>query len=504
MNSLQPRTRQRLAACVAGLLLAMLAACGSSTHAVVQSGRLDVDGPTGPERYAQAVRLAGLARVEARAGLEQLAAEHWRAATRLGGEPIWVVEQAEAQERARLYAEARETAARALARDLNPSEKQRVDQLIARVTPQIPAGLVRVPVLVRPEGARVELSRADRKSRRGAERVLIGTGHAWLAPGTWVVETTAKGFNSELRTVQVGGDGSLVAIALVAEEQGAAMVNAQPEAEEAPAVVVAPPVAAPKPVVEPPPAAQPTAVVVVAPPPPPVEPPKPVEVAKPVEPPKPVEVAKPVEPPKPVEVAKPVEPPKPVEVAKPVEPSKPVEVAKPVEPPKPVEVAKPVEPSKPVEPPKPVEVAKPVEEPAKPAIGVEKGATGSGKVAWIQKVGPYAVAGLGVIALGAGGWFGMQAMGNATTANGLSPKSAGYGGQVTSLADSAKSNATLANAALIGGGVLVAAGSVWWFLTQHTDAPPSRRPTQVEAAPAVAPVPMIGVAPSSFSLTWSF
>ena len=221
-----------------------------------------------------------------------------------------------------------------------------------------------------------------------------------------MVETTAKGFNSELRTVQVGGDGSLVAIALVAEEQGAAMVNAQPEAEEAPAVVVAPPVAAPKPVVEPPPAAQPTAVVVVAPPPPPVEPPKPVEVAKPVEPSKPVEVAKPVEPPK------------------------------------------------------PVEVAKPVEEPAKPAIGVEKGATGSGKVAWIQKVGPYAVAGLGVIALGAGGWFGMQAMGNATTANGLSPKSAGYGGQVTSLADSAKSNATLANAALIGGGVLVAAGSV--------------------------------------------
>ena len=244
MNSSRPRTRQLFGFTALCLLFCTLAACGGAGHAVEQSGRLDADGPTGPERYTQALRLASLARVEARAGLEQLAAEHWRAATRLGGEPIWVVEQAEAQERARLYAEARETATRALARDLNPTEKQRAEQLIARVTPQIPAGLVRVAILVRPEGARVELSRADRKSRRGAERVLIGSGHAWLAPGPWAVETTAKGFYSELRTVQVGGDGNLVAIALVLEDQGAAMVNAQPDQEQ-PAVVPAPIVPAP-------------------------------------------------------------------------------------------------------------------------------------------------------------------------------------------------------------------------------------------------------------------
>jgi hypothetical protein len=449
------------------VLLALLTACGGAAQSVGQSGRLDVTGPTGPERYAQAVRLAALARVEARAGLEQLAAEHWRAATRLGGEPIWVVEQAEAQERARLYAEARETATRALARDLSPAEKQRIDQLFARVTPQIPVGLVRVPILVRPEGARVELSRADRKSRRGAERVLIGTGHAWLAPGTWAVETTAKGFNSELRTVQVDGDGNLVAIALVPEDQGPAMATAQPDQEAPPPVAVVAPVPVvvpPVPVVVPPVVVEapvPQPVPVVAPPPPPAPLPKPVEVAKPVEPPKPIEK------PKPVEVAKPVEQPKPVEVAK------------------------------------PVEAPKPVEEP-KPLIGVSKDAEPGNGGMWLHRIGPYAVAGLGVVALGAGAWFGAQALSDASDANKLPPKTVGYSGQINTLADSAKSHATLSNAMIISGSALIVAGTVWWLFAPSADAAPKRRHAEVVPSPVAAAVPAIGVSPSSFSLTWSF
>ncbi len=391
-----------------------------------------------------------------------------------------------------MYAEARETATRALARDLNPTEKQRAEQLIARVTPQIPAGLVRVAILVRPEGARVELSRADRKSRRGAERVLIGSGHAWLAPGTWAVETTAKGFNSELRTVQVGGDGNLVAIALVLEDQGAAMVNAQPDQEQ-PAVVPAPIVPEKAPAVEQPIVAEKPAPVepktVI---PPPVPPPTPVVAVKPAELPKPVEVTKPAEKPKPVDVVKPVEKPQPAEVAKPVEKPKPVEVAKPVEPPKPVEVVKPVEPRPPVE-------------VAKPAIGVEKSEEQpSGRVSWVHKVGPYALAGLGVLTLGAGGWFGMQAMSDASSANGLSPKTASYGTQVDTLGKSAQSNATLSNALIVSGGVLVAAGAAWWLFAPHADSPPARRHSQVEASPVAAALPLIGVSPSSLSLTWSF
>ncbi len=455
----QPRTRALFGPSLLCVWFCTLVACGSGNQVVQQSGRLDVEGPTGPERYTQALRLASLARVEARAGLEQLAAEHWRAATRLGGEPIWVVEQAEAQERARLYAEARETATRALARDLNPGEKQRAEQVVARVTPQIPAGLVRVAILVRPEGARVELSRADRKSHRGAERVLIGSGHAWLAPGTWAMETTAKGFSSELRTVQVGGDGSLVAIALVPEDQGAAMVNAQPEPEETPVVVpVVPPATA-----------------------------KPVVAEAPIVPVAPVQPVKPVEQPKPAEVAKAIEPPKPVEKPKPVEVAKPVEQPKVVEPPPPAEEPKPV-----------------VKQDVVPPVGVEKHADTAGKVSWIHKVGPYTVAGLGVLALGAGGWFGIQAMSDASSANGLNPKTATYSGQVDTLATSATHNATLANALIVSGGVLVAAGAAWWLFAPHDAAPSTRKHTQVEAAPVAAALPMIGVSPSSFSLTWSF
>lgn len=462
--SLQLRTRKLIALPVLFLSFCALVACGGAAATVETSGRLDADGLTGPERYAQAVRLASLARVEARAGLQQLAAEHWRAATRLGGEPIWVVEQAEAQERARLYAEAGETATRALARDLNPAEKQRVEQLLARVTPQIPPGLVRVAILVRPEGARVELSRADRKNRRGAERVLIGTGHAWLAVGTWAVETTAKGFSSELRTVQVGAEGNLVAIALVPEDQGQAMVNAQSETHESPLVPPVP-VAVEKPIVVAPTPA-PAEVVEAAPPPQkPQEIQKPVEVAKPLEQPQPAEVLKPAETPKPDEQ------PKPVEVVTPVEPTKPAEDAK-------------------------QEVRAPT--------GVEKSAEPVGSVSWIHKVGPYAVAGLGVLALGAGGWFGAQALSAANSANALNPKGASYSSQIDTLGSSAQSNATLSNVLIVSGGALVVAGAAWWLLAPHADVPKSRTHAQVEASPVAAAVPLIGVSPSSFSLTWSF
>ena len=495
-------------------LLLLLSACGTAPTLVQDTQRLDAEGLTGPARYTQALRWTALARVEARAGADQMASQHLRAATRLGGEPAWLLEQAEAEERAKLFAEARDTAQRALLRDLLPTEKLRAEAVISRVTPQIQQGLVRVAILVRPEGARVELNRADAKRRRnyaggaGAERVLIGTGYAWLVPGTWTLETTQKGFNSELRTIQVGADANLVAIALTAEDQGPALVNQNPggnpptpvvvpEPEPEPVPVVVAPVVVPAPVVPVVPPVVPVAPVPVAvvkplPVPPPVEIPKPVEVTKPAEITKPVEVAK-VIPPKPIEPPKPVAPPKPIEPPKVVE--------KKPEPPQETKL----EPQKPKEPePEPLP---PRVEIAKPHVDLQEEAEPGGRPSWIHRVGPYAVAGLGVAALVTGGVFGALALNDASSANGLNPKDKTYDSQVDTLANSANSHAALSNALLISGGVLVAAGTVWWFLAPQAEIPRVPRAQILENQKNfenMALIPRVGISPSSVALRWTF
>ena len=524
-TSPQPSRHPTSARLVCLHVVSLLVACGGANGNVTVGGGPGVAGLSPPERYGQAIRTAALAHVESRAGLEQLAAEHLRAASRGGGEPIWVVEQAEAQERARLYAEARETALRASLRDLNPTERLRAESVISRVTPQIPAGLVRVAILVQPDGARVELSRADRQRKRAAERLLIGSGHAWLAPGTWAIETSAKGYNSELRTLQVGAEDNLLAIGLTPEDQAPAIVNAPPPADGGevpvaqevaapppalPLAVVAPPVAVPPPAALPPavplPAAAPTvataapALPTVAVSPPPPAPAAPAEPSKPGAVPKTAEAPKPAEPPK----APPAKPAPAVQAGQLAVQAE--HLTKPAPPAKAPEVPQPVEAAKPSEPAKPSESAKPSE----PALAVAAGAQPDTGSSWLHTVGPIAVAGLGVLAIGAGGWFGYQAVADASSANGLNPKTKTYDSDIDNLAASANSHAALSTALFIGGGVLVAAGSAWWLFAPQAASATGHRSMALSAGPLPAHVqrraaaPTVAVSPSSVALTWSF
>lgn len=220
------RWRLRLLALLVPLLAA---ACGGA-----QNDRFGVEVDEeipASTRYASALRLAALGRVEARAGADELAAEHFRAAYRMQPQVEFLLAYARSAERAQLYAEAHEALRRALTHGLASDERSRVAADIQRLQAQIPAGLVRVAVQVAPAGARLELTRQQPGAKvqdprqagaaRTWDRLVLATGGVYLPPGTYAVYATAKGYQSHMTTLQVARDGAeLIAVSLAAEEAG--------------------------------------------------------------------------------------------------------------------------------------------------------------------------------------------------------------------------------------------------------------------------------------------
>lgn len=391
---------------VACLLVLQLAACGGAEVTAPVAGRrgIEVD-LSGPERYAAALRLAALARVEARAGEDQLAAEHFRNAYRLQEAVPFLVAYAQAAERAGLFAEAHDALRRLLGHALSDDQRKIVEVQEKRVAALVPPGLQRVAILVAPDGARVELSRegADKTKLKGPERMLIGSGDVFLQPGAWNLETGAKGFNSELRTVQVGApEANVVAIQLQPEDQGPALVGT-PNARQ------------------------------------------------------------------PQQFDK-----RPIPLAQDKKPDT-----------------------------------------AKGPTLVIDDHPQSARRGFIATWGPIATTGLGVLAVGAGGWFGYQTQVAADNVASFQPGGSAYDAknlttnQQTQL-DSVRANQRLANYAFIGGGTLVALGSLWWLLQPAApSAAPSQELTHSARPQATLPslsslLPVPSVSWRGAALSWHF
>lgn len=383
---------------VALLLLVALTACGGgqANGNLAPRHGIEVD-LSAPEKYAAALRMAALARVEARAGLDELAAEHFRGAYKLHETPPFLFAYGQAAERAKLYAEAHEAAVRALSHDLSDEQRKVLEDNEKRLAALVPPNVQRVAILVQPEGARVELSREGFDKGRGPERTVIGSGEVFLLPGTWHLETSAKGWSSELRTFQVGGgEGDVIAIQLHREDEGPALVGT----------------------------------------------PNPKQ-------------------------------PKVIEKRRIPEP----------------------QPEKKVEPgPGPTIVVE--EHPKAPQRG------------FLSKYGPVTTTVLGVLAVGAGGWFGYQTQVAATNANDVLPGGANYNAKTyralsQDYLDQANQNARLAQGLFVGGGVLLAAGTLWWVLSPSAASAPAPELTQTTPVRGwKLPVPSVSL--QGVSLAWPF
>ena len=212
-----PRLRS---AALFGLIAVGLAACSGGGPAAQRDRSAAAEEISTPTHYATALRLAALGRVEARSGADELAAEHFRAAYRHHADAEFLRKYAESAERAHLYAEARDATKRALMHPLAAEDRQRLEGDVVRLDKLVQPGLVRVAVQVRPDTARVVLTQGN------VQRTVLGPGQIYLKAGAWGIETSAKGFQSELRTFQVGeGEGEMLAIALHSEETGPALAE---------------------------------------------------------------------------------------------------------------------------------------------------------------------------------------------------------------------------------------------------------------------------------------
>ncbi|HAN31253.1 MAG TPA: hypothetical protein DCQ06_06605, partial [Myxococcales bacterium] len=102
------------------------------------------------------------------------------------------------------------------------------------------------------------------------------------------------------------------------------------------------------------------------------------------------------------------------------------------------------------------------------------------KLTLLQRLGPLITAGTGVLALGVGGILGVTAQKWAEQANALPSTRPDYQTQLQYYSDGAKSRALGATAAIIGGGVLAAAGTVWWVLSLRATQRTAWWPSNVE------------------------
>ncbi len=404
--------------------LLFLGGCGAAANEAWRDTQVESLEPSGPQRYVDALRSAALGRVEMRAGQDAVAGEHFRRAYRSHAEVGFLLAYADAAERAGLFAESSEAAQRALLYPLDDEQRLKVQAQVTRLQPQIVPGLIAVAVNVRPENARVELSQSASDGQKRL-RIVIGPSRVFLQPGTWSVESTSKGFNSEMRTFQVGGpEGNLLAIALQVEDNGPALVGTP-------------------------------------------HPDQPEKIVK-----------------------------------KPIEPEKKPDVV----------VKKPDPDEEPDETPlvKAPDL-KPTPRDEKGPIVTYEDKNAPPKRSFLHKWGPIATSALGVAALGGGGYFGYRAKQSGDTANALSPSDPKYSNLLNQYADNATANAKLATYSFIGGGVLLAAGTLWMFFAPTADVPPppptGKPAVRVPpAAPALAEVllPSVGVTPSSLSFSWKF
>ena len=378
-----------------------VAGCGGQTGGTLATGRLNTEGsPT--ERYSASLRLAALARVELRAGADEMAAEHFKAAYRKHPHADYLLAAAKAAEKAKLYAEAHDALRRCQTHDLPAEERARVTAEIARLAPLVPPQLIRVTVQVQPDGARVELTRqlpgesakVVGNGARPFDRVVLGTGGVYLAAGMWAVYSTAKGYQSELQTVQVAPDGGeFVAVALAVEDTGPQLADPLRSKLKKPEDGLNP------------------------------------------------------------------------DDKKPPEPEGPV---------------------------------------------VEFGMAKTPKRSSVHTWGPLVASALGVVAVGAGGWFGFQATQNGAQANDLHNQGlskADYDSNFAFYRQQTESNAQLANYALIGGGTMLAIGTLWWMLAPSQDATPNdgAAPKLTEATPKFPlALPRLTLAPGGAGLAWTF
>jgi len=345
------------------------------------------DDSAGATRYAAALRLAALARVEARAGLDEVAAEHYRAAYRQHPEAGFLVAQAQAAANAKLYAEAQEATERALLHAWPEDARQKLEAEAKRLAGLVPKGLHRVAVQVTPDSARVELRHESQPKDTPPLRTVLGTGWVYLQAGTWSVESTARGYQSELRTFSVGRGGELLSVALSPEDQGPAIARTTPRPPDkrAPEVRKAPD----------------------------------------------------------------------------AQVKGPEKIALPE-----------IEPG-----------AEPKPEQVSPGPTLRLGYDDGPKRSKLATYGPLATSGLGVVAIGLGGFFGYQAASQGTEANALTGKEKNY----TTLRDFhielAKTASLRSNLAFASGGALVAIGTAWWLFTMPGKAPPA---TVTGRAPGIA------------------
>lgn len=387
------------------LLLALTTGCGGQTGGSLAAGRSGAEiSPT--ERYVQSLRLAALGRVESRGGEDEMASEHFRAAYRKHELADYLLQAAKSAEHAKLYAEAHDSMRRVLLHDLAAEDRSRAEAEVARLAALVPPGLVRVAVQVAPEGARVELTRQqpgelrrDGKNPAGRpyDRLVLGSGWVFLAPGTWAVYSAAKGYQSELQTLNLAPDSAeLVAVSLQVEDTGPQLADpTRPKGAKKPDEEIGP------------------------------------------------------------------------DEKKPPEPEGPV---------------------------------------------VQFNMDTTPKRSKVHTYGPMGLSVLGVAALGAGGWFGYQAVQNGQAANDLTSQGLSktqYDSDLQFYLAAAQSNAQRSNYAFIGGGALVALGTLWWWLapTESADSGPAkavlhlpapRSPLRAVSAPTVLP------AASGLQLHWSF
>ena len=431
-----PRLRS---AALFGLIAVGLAACSGGGPAAQRDRSAAAEEISTPTHYATALRLAALGRVEARSGADELAAEHFRAAYRHHADAEFLRKYAESAERAHLYAEARDATKRALMHPLAAEDRQRLEGDVVRLDKLVQPGLVRVAVQVRPDTARVVLTQGN------VQRTVLGPGQIYLKAGAWGIETSAKGFQSELRTFQVGeGEGEMLAIALHSEETGPALAEVPQGRGE-------PERKTPIPEVEP----EPEPKVAVKPEPKPVVKVEPKQVVK-VEP-KPVVKVEPKPEPKPVVK----EEPKPIVKQEPK--------------PEPI-IVQPIEPTTPG-----------------PSV--------------VGKYGPVVTSGIGLVALGVGGYFFYQAAKSASDLNALDAThmtSAQYAASFAAGKSDADANLQKADYIMAAGGVVLAAGLAWWMLAP----PPAATADAAAPHPAAttnALVPRnVAMTHRSLALTWTF
>ena len=184
------------------VLLGVLVGCGSAPVERPKTKLAPYAAEPDSLRYPQSLRQAALGRVHQRAGFDALAAEYFRSAYRAYPQLTYVLDYAQASERARHFAEAHAAYAQALQHQLGDEQRKRIVGEVERLKTLVSPSLVPVAVQVQPQGARVVFS-AEGEGEQN-QRVMLGDGSLWLRPGTYQIDGTAAQHHGLKRTFRVG------------------------------------------------------------------------------------------------------------------------------------------------------------------------------------------------------------------------------------------------------------------------------------------------------------